>query len=133
IVDVTGSFYLAFVGVAVIGFDNDLRTNPQIRNGYAAAAAALNQAIIDHFPVHGVAPIEPAEQAQINAKVHDAILDAFLERSVFFTLLGGKPMGGASFTKTLTSPSIDEAITLTLHAKNDRAIYRVDGRLQSQH
>ena len=124
---------VGFVGVAVMGFDNDRRSDAQIRNGYAAGAAALNQAIVEHFPKHGVAQIEAAEQAEINAKVRQAIVGAFLETSVIRTLFGGTPVGGGSFTKTLTNPSIDEAVTLTLHAKNDRAIYRVDGRLQSQH
>lgn len=41
---------IGLAGVVVIGFDNDLRSKPQIRDGYAAAARALNQAIIDHFP-----------------------------------------------------------------------------------
>jgi hypothetical protein len=38
------------IGVAVIAFDNDLRSKNQIKDGYDAAAAALNQAIVDHFP-----------------------------------------------------------------------------------
>lgn len=122
---------VGFVGVAALAFDNDLRTNTQIKNGYAAGAAALNQAIIDHFPKFGLAKIQPAEQKEINAKVRKAILDAFLERSAILTLLGGKPLGGASFTKTLTDPSIDEPVVLTFRAKNDRAIYRVEGTLKA--
>src|SRR5574339_285295 len=34
-----------FAGVACLAFDNDLRTNTQIKNGYTAGANALNQAI----------------------------------------------------------------------------------------
>ena len=123
---------VGFVGVLALAFDNDLRTNTQIKNGYAAGAAALNQAILDHFPKHGLAKIQPEEQREINAKIRQAILGAFLERSAILTLFGGKPLGGATFTKTLTDPSIDEPLELTFRAKNDRAIYRVEGRFKFQ-
>jgi hypothetical protein len=116
-----------FTGVAALAFDNDLRTNTQIKNGYTAGAQALNQAIIDHFPKYGVTQIGDAEQAEINAKVRQAILDAFLEGGVVRTLLGGKPLGGATFTRMLTEPSLDEPVELTFRAKKDRAIYRVEG------
>lgn len=123
---------IGLIGVLVIGFDNDLRTNNQIRDGYAAGAAALNQAIIDHFPAHGLAPIEAAEQAEIQSKIGNAIKNAFLDDSILLTLLGGKPVGGGSFSRTLAGGTIDEAVSLTLRAKNDRAIYRIDGRFKFQ-
>lgn len=123
---------IGMVGVAVIGFDNDLRSNSQIRSGYNAGAGALNQAIIDHFPAHGLAPVEAAEQAEIESKIRTAITDAFLADSIFLTLFGGKPVGGGSYTRTLDADVIDDPITLTLRAKHDWAIYRVDGRLRFQ-
>ncbi len=123
---------IGMVAALVIGFDNDLRTVNQIRDGYAAGAAALNQAIIDHFPAHGLAPIEATEQAEIQAKIGNAIKNAFLDNSVLLTLFGGKAIGGGSFSRTLTGGTIDEAISLTLRAKNDRAIYRIDGRFKFQ-
>lgn len=119
------------IAVAALAFDNDLRTNTQIKNGYNAGAAALNQAILDHFPIYGAAPIGADEQAAINAKVRKAIVDAFVERSAIRTLLGGTPLGGATLTKMLTSPSVDEPVELTFRAKNDRAIYRVEGTLKA--
>lgn len=121
-----------FAGAACLAFDNDLRTNTQIKNGYAAGAAALNQAIRDHFPKYGLTAIGPEEQKDISAKVRQAILDAFVERSAILTLLGGKPLGGATFTRMLTEPSLDEPVELTFRAKNDRAIYRVDGSFKFQ-
>lgn len=124
---------IGMVGVVVIGFDNDLRSNSQIRSGYNAGATALNQAIIDHFPKHGLGPVGDAERAEIEAKIRTAVKDAFVaDGGVFLTLFGGKPVGGASYTRTLEADTIDEPISLTLRAKNDRAIYRIDGRMQFQ-
>jgi predicted secreted protein len=123
---------IGMVGVAVIGFDNDLRSNNQIRSGYNAGAAALNQAIIDHFPKHGLAPVEAAEQAEIETKIRNAVKEAFLADSVVLTIFGGKPLGGGSYTRVLDENTIDEPVTLTLRAKHDWAIYRIDGRLQFQ-
>lgn len=123
---------IGMIGVATIAFDNDLRTNQQIRDGYAAGATALNQAIIDHFPRHGLAPVEAAEQAEIQAKIREAVKKAFLADSVFLTLFGGKPLGGDSFTRVLTENSISQSFSLTLRAKHDWAVYRVDGHLQFQ-
>jgi hypothetical protein len=123
---------VGLVGVAVAAFDNDLRTDAQIHAGYAAGAAALNQAIVDHFPVYGFAEVGDAEKADIQAKMRQAILAAFVAESVARTLLGGKALGGATYTKTVTGPNLDEPFTLSLHAKNDRAIYTVAGRLQKQ-
>lgn len=123
---------IGMAGVAVIGFDNDLRSTSQIRSGYNAGAAALNQAIIDHFPKHGFAPVEAAEQAEIETRIRNAVKEAFLADSVLLTLFGGKPLGGDSYTRVLDENTIDEPITLTLRAKHDWAIYRVDGHLQFQ-
>jgi hypothetical protein len=122
-----GGIFMA--GVVVIGFDNDLRTNNQIRDGYAAGAAALNQAILDHFPQHGAGPIDDAERDEIQGKVKQAVKNAFLADSVLLTVFGGKPLGGGTYVRNLDANSINEAVSLTLRAKNDRAIYRVDGRL----
>jgi hypothetical protein len=63
--------------------------------------------------------------------VKKAIVDAFVETSVIKTLLGGTPLGGATFTKVLAEPNIDEVVELTFRAKNDRAIYRVEGTLKA--
>jgi hypothetical protein len=123
---------IGFVGLAGIAFDNDLRSVSQIRSGYAAGAAALNQAIRDHFPKHGFAPMEAAERAEIADKVREAVKTAFLADSVFLTVFGGKPLGGAAYTRTLSEDSIDETFKLEMHAKRDVAIYRVNGRLQFQ-
>ena len=41
-------------------------------------------------------------------------------------------LGGATYTKKLAGPNIDEPFTLSLHAKHDWAIYTVAGRLQKQ-
>ncbi len=123
---------IGMIGVATIAFDNDLRTNQQIRDGYAAGAAALNQAIVDHFPRHGFAPVEAAEQAEIQAKIRAAVKDAFLSDSVLLTVFGGKPLGGDSFTRVLTEDTINQSFSLTMRAKHDWAIYRVDGQLQFQ-
>ena len=127
--DVTGIDRVLMVGLVLMAFDNDLRTNAQIRDGYKAGAAALNQAIIAHFPKHGLAQVQAPEQAEIQAKVRQAILDAVLEHGVVLTLLGGKPLGGTSFTRILTQPNVDEPLKFDLHAKKDRAIYSVQGRL----
>jgi hypothetical protein len=127
--DASGIF---MVGVAVVAFDNDLRSDRQIRDGYAAGAAALNQGIRDHFPKHGLAPIEAAEKAEIQDSIREAIKAAFLHDSVILSIFGGKPLGGGSYTRTLGEDHIDEAVSLSLHAKNDKAIYQIDGRLQFQ-
>lgn len=121
-----------FVGAGVIAFDNDLRTDAQIRNGYNAGAAALNQAILDHFATKGFAPIDGAEQAEINTKISAAITEAFLEESTFRTLFGGKAVGGGTFTREQASAAINENISLTLKPKNERAIYGVKGKMQFQ-
>ena len=126
--DDKGGILLA--GVLVVAFDNDLRTEHQIRDGYAAAAAKLNQAIIDHFPKYGVDPVGKDEKREIQGKIRTAIKEAFLADSVILTVFGGKPIGGDSFTLALAEDHIDESFSLTLNAKHDWAIYRVDGRLQ---
>ena len=56
---------IGMIGVAVIAFDNDLRSKNQIRDGYEAGATALNQAIIDHFPEFGFAPVSDEERREI--------------------------------------------------------------------
>ena len=130
-----GSFHnenggIGMIGVAVIAFDNDLRSKNQIKDGYDAAAAALNQAIIDHFPKFGFAEVSDEEREEIETKVREAIKAAFLADSWFLTLTGGKPVGGDAFTQELFEDSIDEPFSLDCRAKKDRAIYRVDGRLR---
>lgn len=120
------------VGVVVIAFDNDLRSNNQIRDGYAAAATTLNQAILEHFPAHGFAPIGDAEKKQIQAKITDAVTNAFLADSVFATIFGGKPMGGDSFIPDLSGGNLNENFSMSLHDKHDFANYRVDGHFQFQ-
>jgi hypothetical protein len=123
---------IGMVGVVTVAFDDDLRTNAQITAGYAAGATALNQAIIDHFPVYGFADVGAAEKAEIQAKVRDAVKAAFLDQGVFIAVFGGKPLGGDSFTSALTGGSLNVNHTLTMKAKNDRAIYTVAAKLQFQ-
>ncbi|MGQ0793205.1 MAG: hypothetical protein ACT4NX_03860 [Deltaproteobacteria bacterium] len=121
---------IGMAGVFVLAFDNDLRSKNQIKDGYAAAAA-LNQAIIDHFPVYGFAPVGEEEEKEIGEKIRAAVKGAFLDRSIFLTLAGGKPVGGEAFTRIFVGlDELDEPISMTLRAKKDRAIYRIDGRLQ---
>jgi hypothetical protein len=121
---------IGMIGVAVIAFDNDLRSKKQIKDGYDAGSAALNQAIIDHFPKFGFAEVSDEERAEIEGKVRAAIKAAVLADSWFLTLTGGKPVGGGAFTKELVADSIDEPFSLDCRAKKDRAIYHVDGRLK---
>jgi hypothetical protein len=64
---------IGMIGVAVIAFDNDLRSKNQIKDGYDAAAAALNQAIVDHFPKFGFADVSDEERKEIEKKVRAAI------------------------------------------------------------
>lgn len=130
-----GSFHnenggIGLIGVAVFAFDNDLRTKNQIVDGYNAGAATLNQAIIDHFPKFGFAPVEEEERKEIEKKMRQAIRDAFVADSKILTLLGGKSVGGEAFTRELVEDSIDEPFSLTCRAKHDWAIYRVDGRIK---
>lgn len=122
---------IAMIGVLTAAFDNDLRTKKQIQDGYAAAAATLNQAILDHFPKFGFAPVGKEEEEEIQDKIIEAIKQAFLDRSWFLTLFGGKGVGGATFTRTLIEDEIDEKFSLTMKPeKNDRAIYRADGSIK---
>jgi hypothetical protein len=123
---------VGLVGVVGIAFDNDLRTNAQIKSGYAAAAAALNQAILDHFPKYGFAEVGAAEEAEIAAKLTEAVKKAFFDESVWRTVVGGKPMGGTSYTRKLDAPKIDEPVTLVFESKNKRARYEVVGRLKAE-
>jgi hypothetical protein len=120
---------MLMAGAVVFTFDNDLRTNAQIRAGYDAAAKELNDAILDHFANFGFAQIGEAERVEIQARLRKAVLGAFLEKSAVLTLVGGKAVGGAAYTRALAEPSIDEPIALTMRAKKDRAIYQVEGRL----
>lgn len=121
---------IGMMGVAVIAFDNDLRSKNQIKDGYEAGANALNQAIIDHFPEFGLAEVSDEERKEIETKIREAIKKAFLANSWFLTLTGGKPVGGDAFTRQLVENAIDEPFSLDCRAKHDRAIYRVDGRLR---
>jgi hypothetical protein len=123
---------LFMVGVVMIAFDNDLRTSKQIRDGYAAGADALNQAILDHFAEFGFADISPKEMAQIQSRIATAVKNAFVANSAILTLLGGKPVGGDSYTRKLDANTINENISKRLRAKNDRAIYDVKGSLAFQ-
>lgn len=118
-------------GVAVLCFDNDLRTQKQIRDGYAAGATALNKGIRDHFPKFGFAEMTDEEKEDIADATADAITAAFVADSAVFTLFGGKAVGGQTITRTFDVDHIDETFSLTCKPKkNDRAIYRVDGRLR---
>jgi len=118
-------------GVAVLASDNDLRSKNQIRDGYSAAAEALNKGIRDHFPKFGFVEMTDQEKEDISDAMKAAIRKAFFGRSIFLTLAGGKPVGGGTITRELVEDTIDEPFAITCKPeKNDRAIYRVDGRLQ---
>jgi hypothetical protein len=120
------------VGVAAIAFDRDLLSAKQVRDGYAAGAAALNKAIMDHFPKYGFADATEDEIAEIKTKISTAILDAFKEDSLFLTLFGGTGVGGGTYTNGLAAESIHDTFTLDMHSKKNRANYKVAGRLDYQ-
>ena len=64
--------------------------------------------------------------------MRDAVKAAFLDQGVFIAVFGGKPLGGDSFTSVLTGGSLNVNHTMTMKAKNDRAIYTVAAKLQFQ-
>jgi hypothetical protein len=125
----TGGIFM--LGVIAVAFDNDLRTNKQIKDGYAAGAAALNQAILDHFATAGFVEPNAMQEAAMATRVSDAVRQAVIAaHGKLVAALGGKSLGSDKYFRKLLENSIDEPVTLNFNAKKDRAIYRVDGHMK---
>ena len=122
------------VGVIAAAFDNDLRTQKQIKDGYAAGAKALNDAILNHFATSGFADPTPEQEEamgeQIGAAVRRAVIDAHGGLVALLLLGGGKSLGSDKYFRKLFEDTIDEPVTLNFNAKKDRAIYKVNGSLK---
>jgi hypothetical protein len=121
------------VGVIAAAFDNDLRTQKQIKDGYAAGAKALNQAILDHFRTAGFADPTDAQEEAMGKKVSDAVRQAVIDAHKLGGLVafvgGGKSLGSDKYFRKLYEDTISENVVLRFNAKKDRALYRVDGKL----
>ena len=122
-----GIFMVGAIGAA---FENDLRTKQQIKDGYAAGAAALNKPNPDHFAEHGF--VKPAElqQAAMGTRVAGEVRAAVIAaHGGLVALLGGTGLGSDKVFFDLFEAKLDAPITLNFNAKKDRATYRVKGTL----
>ena len=118
------------VGVIAAAFENDLRTAKQIKDGYAAGAASLNQAILDHFAAHGFVKPDEMQQAAIGTRVAKEVKAAVIAaHGGLVALLGGTGLGSDKKFVELIADNIDQSLTLNFNAKKDRATYRVNGTL----
>ena len=118
------------VGVIAAAFENDLRTAQQIKDGYAAGAAELNQAILDHFAAHGFVKPDDMQQKAIGDRVAAEVKATVIAaHGGLVALLGGTALGSDKKFYELTGASLNESLTLNFAAKKDRAVYRVSGSL----
>jgi hypothetical protein len=124
----TGGIFL--IGVIAAAFENDLRTKKQIKDGYAAGAAELNQAILDHFATHGFVKPDEMQQAAMGARVAAQVKQAVIAANgLILARLGGTGLGSDNEFIELVGDKLDRALVLDFKAKKDRAVYRVNGKL----
>lgn len=124
---------LFLITALAIAFDNDRRSDQQILAGYAAAAAALNQGLIEQ--VVNILDEDTRQQAfdDIAEKITEAVTEAFLENGIVRAALGGEPVGSAYFVRGLLADQIDEPIQLAITRDADDPrlpFYKVQGRLR---